>query len=300
MLALLTINVNRRVSVDALMDAERVTAGAASTLESHIWRLRQLLEPGRARRTASTVLVSDAGGYRLVAGDRSVDSLFFEELAAEVRDLLAAGHPAEAVTRADTALALWRGRPYGPLGEHDWARPAVARLDELHGQVRERWVEALLATGALDRALSDLEPLIAAMPFRETLRGLQMLALYRSGRGGQALQTCQKARRQLMEEIGTEPGVELQELHRRILDNDADLASGGQAGAPQPTVEVHLPASLTPLVGREDVRLRLGALVAERRMVTVTGAAGSGKTRVAVEVARTAAPLSLTGCGSST
>ena len=128
-----------------------------------------------------------------------------------------------------------------------------------------------------------------------------MLALfYRSGRGGQALQTYQKARRQLMEEIGTEPGVELQELHRRILDNDADLASGGQAGAPQPTVEVHLPASLTPLVGREDVRLRLGALVAERRMVTVTGAAGSGKTRVAVEVARTAAPLSLTGCGSST
>ena len=295
MLALLTIHVNRRVSTDALMDAawgERVTAGAASTLESHIWRLRRLLEPGRAHRQPPTVLVSDTGGYRLTAGTRSVDSLLFEELAAEVGDLLAAGHPAEAVIRADAALALWRERPYGPLGEHEWARPAVARLDELHGQLQERRVEALLATGALDRALSDLEPLIAAMPFREALRGLQMLALYRSGRGEQALRTYQKAHRQLREEVGTEPGVELQELHRRILRNDRELTAGertggARTGAPQHAVEVHLPPSLT---GREDDRRGLDALVAERHLVTVVGAAGCGKTRLAVEVARAAAP----------
>jgi DNA-binding SARP family transcriptional activator len=154
MLGLLTINVNRRVSVDALMDAawgERVSAGAGSTLETHIWRLRQLLEPGRTRRQRPTVLVNDAGGYRLVAGTHSVDSLLFEELAGEVRDLLAAGHASVAVTRADRALALWRGRPFGPLAEHDWARPAVARLDELHGQVEARRVEALVETGGSTR-----------------------------------------------------------------------------------------------------------------------------------------------------
>src|SRR5690348_15788722 len=149
------------------------------------------------RREAPTVLISDAGGYRLIVGSHGVDSLLLAELAGEVRELLAAGQAPAAVTRADEALALWRGRPYGALGDQDWARPAVARLDELHGQVQERRVEALLATGELDRALSDLEPLAAAMPFRESLRGLQMLALYRSGRSEEALQAYQKARRAL-------------------------------------------------------------------------------------------------------
>ena len=294
MLALLTINVNQRVSVDALIDAawgERVTAGAASTLASHIWRLRQLLEPGRARRQASNVLVNDAGGYRLIAGSRSVDSLLFAELAGEVRDLLAGGQASAAVARADSALALWRGRPYGPFGECDWARPAVAGLEESYGQVRERRVEALLAAGVLDRALSELKPMVAAMPFRESLRGLQMLALYRSGRGEEALQAFRATRRTLMEEVGTEPGVELQELHRRILDNDAALAgraraAGGHLGALRRVVEVHLPVALTPLIGRDDVLGPLAALVTRQRLVTVAGPAGCGKTRVAVEVAR--------------
>jgi DNA-binding SARP family transcriptional activator len=106
MLALLTINANRRVSVDALTDAawgEQAGTGAGSSLETHIWRLRQLLEPGRRRRQPPTVLVNDAGGYRLVAGAQSVDSLLFGELAGEVRDLLAAGHATAAVAKADTA-----------------------------------------------------------------------------------------------------------------------------------------------------------------------------------------------------
>lgn len=294
MLTLLTVNANQWVSVDALMDAawgDRLTPGAASTLESHIWRLRQLLEPRRTRRQPPTVLVNDAGGYRLLAGTRSIDSLLFAELAVELRDLLAAGNASAAVTRADEALALWRGKPYGALGDQDWARPAVARLEELHGQVQKRRVEALLAAGDLDRALSDLEPLVAAMPFRESLRGLQMVALHRSGRREEALQAYQKARRALVQEVGTEPGAELRELHRAILDDDADLAvpvpaalvPGG--GSPR-AVEVHLPAALTPLIGRDDVRRRIGALVSDCRLVTIAGAAGCGKTRVAVEVAR--------------
>ena len=300
-LALLTINANRRVSVDALMDAawgERVPAGAASTLESHVWRLRRLLEPGRTRREAPAVLVNDAAGYRLVVGTSNLDSLLLAQLAGDVRDLLGVGQAAAAAARADEALALWRGRPYGAFAEQDWARPAVARLEELHGQVREHRVEALLATGELERALSDLELLVAAFPFRESLRGLQMLALHRSGRGEEALAAYQKARHALVEEVGTEPGAGLQELHRRILANDPELAgekrAAGMPGAApdragRRAVEVHLPAALTPLIGRDDVRPRLGGLVGEHRLVTVVGAAGCGKTRLAVEVARAAA-----------
>lgn len=293
MLALLTIHANQRVSVDALIDAawgDKVTPGTASTLESHIWRLRQLLEPGRTRRQAPSVLVSDAGGFRLVAGPRGADSLLFAELAGEVGDLLVAGRAMEALRRADGALALWRGRPYGAHCERDWARPATARLDEMHGQVQERRIEALLAAGDVDRALSDLEPLVAASPYRESLRGLKMLALYRNGRAEEALTAFQRARRTLVDEVGTEPGRELQELHRRILDGDPDLAGRERAvGAARRAVEVHLPAALTPLIGRDDILHRLGALVTERRLVTLAGAAGSGKTRVAVEVARAAA-----------
>ncbi|MGE3286209.1 MAG: BTAD domain-containing putative transcriptional regulator [Pseudonocardia sp.] len=295
MLALLTINVNRRVPVDALIDAAwgpRATPGAASALESHIGRLRQLLEPGRRKGQRSTVLVNDAGGYRLIAATPGVDSLLFAELAGQVRGLLLTGDAATALARADEALALWRGRPYGALGDQDWARPAVARLDELHGQVRERRIEALLATGELDHALSDLEILVAQMPFRESMRALQMLALYRSGRGEQALHTYQETRRALVDDVGTEPGKELQELHRRILNNDPELAGGpdgagvARRGGPRDVVEVHLPSSTRPMIGRDDDRRRIGALVAEHRLVTVVGAAGCGKTRVAVEVAR--------------
>jgi len=294
MLALLTVNVNQRVSVDALMEAawgEHVSRGAASTLVSHVWRLRQLLEPGRGRRQPPSVLVNDSDGYRLVGGPSTVDSLFFAEAAAEVRDLLAAGHAQAAVRRADSALALWRGRPYGGFADAEWARSSVAWLEELRGQLQERRVEGLLASGAVDAAVSDLKPLIATMPFRESLRALEMAALYRSGRGEEALQAYQKARRSLLDEVGIEPGAELQEMHQRILNNDPTLDRRvEQREAPRPReVEVHLPATLTPLVGRSHVVGRLAELVRDHRLVSVIGAPGCGKTRVAVDVARSVA-----------
>lgn len=292
-LAMLVIHANRRVSVEALMDAawgDGSTTGTVSTLESHIWRLRQLLEPDRPVRQASSILVNEAGGYRLAATGHSIDSLHFEEIGRDVRELLAAGSAAAALNRADEALALWRGQPYGVFAEHDWARPAVARLDELRSQVVERRIEALIAMGRIDQALADLEPLIAAAPFRERLWGHQMLALYRGGRIKQALSTFQRARATLNEEIGTEPGPDLSDLHRRILDNDpALIAEIATPAAPKRPVEVKLPVTLSRLVGRDAELEQLSALIQDRRLVTIVGAAGAGKTRLAVEVARAAA-----------
>lgn len=295
MLALLTINANQRVSVDALMEAawgDRITPGAASTLTSHIWKLRQVLEPGRDRRQPPSVLVNDSDGYRLVCGPSTVDSLLLAEAAGEVRDLLAAGHAEPAVRRAESALGLWRGTPYGAFAEADWASTAVARLEELRGQLQERRIVGLLASGAVDAALSDLPPLIAAMPYRESLRACEMEALYRGGRGEEALEAYAEARRTLVDEVGVEPGPHLQELHRRILQNDPTLIpptpAPRAASSPRP-VEVHLPLTLTSLVGRADVLGRLTELVRTSQLVTVIGAAGCGKTRIAVEVARAVA-----------
>ncbi len=304
MLALLTIHVNQQVSVDALTEAawgDHVSTGAASTLLSHIWRLRQLLEPDRRSGDAPAVLLNDDGGYRLIGTADTVDSLFLAHASSRVRDDLNAGRLDAARTGADEALDRWRGRPYGRAADADWARPMVARLDELHEQLQERRIAALVGLGALDTALSDLRPLIAALPFHESLRALQMEALHRSGRTEQALEAFQDARRTLVDEVGIEPGRDLQTLHRRILDGDPTLVAAAPArvtvtaaeparlpavSPPRPSADVHLPPTMAALIGRDVEVDRIRSLVAQHRLVTISGPAGCGKTRLAVEVGR--------------
>lgn len=292
-LAVLVINANQRVSVQTLLDAtwgEDATDATVSTLESHIWRLRQLLEPGRTNRQAPTVLINENGGYRLVASGHTIDSVSFQQICGDVRDLLAAGRPSAAVQRADDALALWRGQPYGALGDQSWAAPAVARLEELRWQLNERRIDALIAMGRLDQSLADLEPLIAASPFHEKLRAQQMLALYRSGRVEEALAAFQHARAILVDEVGADPGPELQSLHTKILNHDAQLAGPPAEPAPHPNSgQVHLPSAGTPLVGRDVDVDGLMKVIGREPLATITGAAGVGKTRLAIEVGRLAA-----------
>jgi predicted ATPase/DNA-binding SARP family transcriptional activator len=294
-LAILTINANRRVSVEVILDAvwgDQATEDKTSTLGSHVWRLRRVLEPGRSPGERPRVLINDAAGYRLLLGADELDSARFERLASEGRDLLDADRPARALQRLDEALALWRGRPYTPLSDEQWAEPAVARLDGIHATAQERRIDALLALGRTDEALVDLEPLIGAMPFRERLWAQRMLALFRAGRNEAALQAFRDVRTLLVEEVGLEPGADLRDLHRRILEGDRtlllqgqDAAAQGRPAAPAP-VRVHLPARVTPLIGRADDLARLTELVSAHRLVTVTGVGGCGKTRLSIAVAR--------------
>ncbi|MCV7420557.1 winged helix-turn-helix domain-containing protein [Mycobacterium yunnanensis] len=292
-LALLVINVNERVSVQALLDAtwgDRATDATVSTLESHVWRLRQLLEPHRGQRQPPAVLVNENTGYRLVADGHAVDSLSFGQIGRDAGDLFAAGRAEAAIARAEEALQLWRGQPYGALGEQSWAQPAVARLEELRRHIGEIRLDALIAAGRFEQALADLETMVADAPFRERLRAQQMLALYRGGRAEEALAVFQRTRAVLVDELGTEPGPELRDLHARILDQDSSLAGTPRAA---PIVlslnHVHLPATLTPLAGRESDLAQVSALLESNALVTLTGAAGIGKTRLAVEVGRAAA-----------
>ena len=241
-LGLLLVHAGRPVSVDALAEAMwggETTPRSASTLDSHIWRLRRLLEPDRGRGAPAELLLRDAAGYRLLATTDQVDSMRFARLADETVDLLTAAQPERALRRADEAVALWRGRPFTPHSDEPWARPAVARLEELHGQVRERRIEALLAVGDPERALVELEPAIAADPLRERLWTHRMLAAYRCGRTDQALTTYRDARELLLDELGVEPGPELRELHRRILADDATLRGPARGPSPAPKPGVY-------------------------------------------------------------
>lgn len=290
-LAALLAHANERVSIEALMDAvwgESDRAGSQSTLESHIWRVRQVLEPDRPQRSAATVLVTDFGGYRLVLETKQADSLLFVHLAEQARALVSTD-PARALRRCDEALALWRGEPFGASAEAVWAAAAVSRLVEMRDQVRIRRVQALLGSGELERAVVDSCGLTRELPLNEDVWGLRMLALFRAGRPEESLQAYHAARDHILDELGLEPGSRLQELHLRILNQDDELRAPAvmPAAATRPTV--NLPRRLPALIGRSVELSALTRLVVDRQLVTVVGAAGCGKTRLAIEVAREAA-----------
>jgi predicted ATPase/DNA-binding SARP family transcriptional activator len=288
-LSLLLIHAGQHVDADAVTVAMWGADGrprTSSTLDSHIWRLRKALEPGRGRGEPPRVLLHEpGGGFRLAVAPAAVDSARFEQLAARAREQLDAGQPVDALGSAEGALALWRGCPYDGVAEEPWAAPAVARLIELRSQLREWLVEALLATGDPRRALAELDTSVAETPLRERIWTLRMLAQHRLGRTGDALATYQQAHELLLDELGLEPGPELRELRAGIADGTADPAPAPESS----TAEVHLPQRLSPLVGRPGELAATVGLVREASLVTLVGAAGCGKTRLAVEVARTVA-----------
>ena len=321
-LSLLLVNAGQHVSVDALADAmwgAESPARSPSTLDSHIWRLRKALEPQRLRGSPSAVLRRDRGGYRLTADAVSIDSARFTALADSTRDLLAAGRAADARDAADEALRLWRGQPCAGFADEPWAVATVARLTEVRDQLRELLAEALLASGSPHRALLTLGPGLADTPLRERLWVLRMLAQHRLGRAEESLRSYSQVRTLLLDELGLEPGAELRELHGRILAEDPTLTGpsparvvpaaqtpGPPPGSPPqepagpsspPTAapdldeqpEVHLPHRVSSLVGRQQELDELSRVVPRTGLTTLVGPAGCGKTRLAIEVARTLA-----------
>lgn len=305
-LSVLLAHANHRVSTDSLLDAlwGEGTGRTAQTLESHVFRLRKLLEPEHQAGQPYSTLLHNAQGYQLLAAADQVDSMWFEQLAAQARDLMVSGQPERARARCEQALSLWRGRPWTPNTDAAWAAPAAARLEELRADVASQRIDALLALGQIPLALADLEELIGSTPLRERLWAQRMLGLHRAGRTDEALQAYQRLRELLIDELGVEPGPDIRSLHARILDDDPALTSP-PAAAPdsQPTAErrkgdpspkalseaVILPRRRMALIGREQQTADLAALVVSRQLVTVVGTAGCGKTSISIEAARRAA-----------
>jgi WD40 repeat protein/DNA-binding SARP family transcriptional activator len=307
LLAVLLLHRNETLSTSRLIDelwGEAPPATAPKAVHVHVSRLRKSLAAGNGNGSAELVLTHEQG-YELRLDAESLDAARFERLLADGRSELAAGRPKLAVAALDAALALWRGPPLADLAYEPFAQAEIARLDEIRVVAHELLAEAQLALGREGEVVVELEALIREHPYRERLRALLMLALYRSDRQAEALQAYQEARRQLVEDLGIEPGEHLRELERAILAQDPALAL---AAAPEP---LELPPELettTPLAGREaDLQWLSGhwekARTGSGRLVALTGAPGIGKTRLAAELARDvlregAAVLYLTGAGS--
>jgi predicted ATPase/DNA-binding SARP family transcriptional activator len=279
LVALLALRGGRVVTVDTIVDAlwgEDVPADPANALQHHVSRLRKALGP--------EALVASPDGYAL--RDAEVDVLRLEELLSEVRAALRGGDALAAAAAADEALALWAGRPLLGLPEALWVSAEQARLEALRLDVLEERFAAMLALGEHATVVPELREAVAANPFRERLWQQLMLALYRAGRQADALEAFQAARRILADELGLEPGPDLQGLQAAILAHDPAIAAVPVRRRPRG----NLPAAVASFVGREELLGEVERLVRKQRLVTLTGPPGVGKTRLALEAAHAVEP----------
>lgn len=268
-----------------------------AALQAKVSQLRRVI--GRDR------VVRQPPGYLLrLDGADEVDAVRFRALVTEARPVQDPRLRAALLTEA---LDLWRGPAYADFADLGFVRGAVQRLAEQRLYVLEERAEARLE--ARDHALltGELADLVARHPLRERLRAVQMRALYAAGRQSEALASYDDLRSRLVGELGVDPSPELAALHGAVLRQDPELSSGaagtpgvslvpgagaastvagrGVRDAAGPGSPSNLPVPLTPLIGRRKALDRLSRLLTEKRLVTLTGPGGVGKTRLAVAAA---------------
>ena len=256
--------------VDLLWDGDP-PATAATMVHGAVAGLRRVLGP--------EMLATAPGGYALRVAPERVDALRFEQLlAAGRRDV--ATSPDRAATVLAQALDLWRGPALAGV-EAGFARDAAGRLDGLRVDCAELRAEAALAAGRPGDVVAELQELVTAHPLRERCATLLMRALHAAGRSADALAGYRRLRRDLVAELGVEPGPDARRAEAEIL-----------APPPAPARRTtRLPVPPDEFVGREADRAELTAQLAAHRLVTLTGTGGAGKTRLALEVAPTGAIL---------
>ena len=255
-LTVLLLRAGEVVSTDFLIDAvwgDEPPRTAPTSLQNSIVALRKALGP--------ELLRTKPPGYVLDVNGDSLDLRRFEHLVHEA----AGKDPAERAALLREALGLWRGDPLAEFTFEPFA-PEVRRLEELRLVTEEDWLDAELAAGRSAELVPRLESLVAQYPLRERLRGLLMLALYRSGRQADALAAYQDARRDLVEELGLEPGPQLQQLHASILKQEVGLHPAAASASPAEHLEevaaLVLGGKVVPVLG-SDVSALANAL-AER------------------------------------
>ena len=272
LLAILALAPGHQLDTERLIDqmwGDEMPRTARAALQVHVSAVR--------RKLGDTSLASDRSGYRLAVHE--VDATLYLSLAQEAHEAHGASEWRSCVDTITRAETLWRDAPYPELRYDEFAHPTIARLEETRLGLLELQAEARLALGLHREAIPELEALLAEYPLRERLWEHLMTARYRIGRFAEALEAYQTVEAHLAD-IGAEPGAELRRLKAQILRRDETLT----------LPRTNLPISLTSFVGRPNELRALTQSIHDQRLVTLTGAGGSGKTRLAIEAARGLTP----------
>ena len=274
LLTALALRPDRVVPKASLVDwiwGEDPPADAANALQRLVSRLRKALPEG--------AIEGQPDGYRLRVAPDAVDAARFERLVSAGQ-----ARTEDASLRARLlreALELWRGAAMQDVGLLDSAAfdAAVIRLEELRLTAAEERADAEITLGRGAELVTELSDLVAAHPVRERLVAALMRALVAAGRDSEALLVYQRAREALADALGVDPSPELAALHVALLR--------GELGRREETRKTNLRAELTSFVGKDADVGAVRELIAARRLTTLIGPGGSGKTRLATETART-------------
>jgi len=276
MLAMLTAHRGSVVSADRLCDAlwgDDQPLAAMATLQSHVSRLRRLLQP-------SGRLAARDGGYLLEIPNGAVDVDHFVQLTDRASS---AEDPQAAADLLGAALEIWQGPAFGELADREWIRPEAVRLDELRLSVTERWFECRLEHGLDPSLISDLESAMLTNPYRERFVRQAMVAFVRAGRHAEALRRASEFRRNVRDDLGVDPSAELTAVEARVLADDPGLLGASLARRGRNVVD-----DPSRLVGRSNDLAAIATAIVEGPLVTLLGPGGVGKTRLARRIAATA------------
>jgi len=279
LLAALLVQANTVVPADRLIDVlwgEQAPATAAHNLHNLVWRLRSVLSTTVDGTPAP--LVTQPPGYLLRVAPEAIDATRFERMVAEA--MAEGARPEVAADRLAAALALWRGPAFAEFAGEEFCRYEAVRLEELRLVAVEEWFGARLSLGQHAELIGEVDAFAAEHPLRERARELLMLALYRAGRQADALSVYRVFRDELSEQLGLEPSPALRRRHEQILrDDDAPPAERHEIDTGNVRTE------LSGLVGRDDEVATALTTLTTRRVLTMTGVGGVGKTRIALRVA---------------
>ncbi len=285
LLATLLLRAGRTVTADQLADVlwgPVLPPSAAITLQNYVKRLRQALGTGRDRIT------TQPGGYLIHVHPGELDICAMEEAVTAARRSAQATAWADVSEHAAAALDLWRGDALCDVNVGEMAWQEIPRLTEMRFQARALRVEAGLHLGGHGELVADAQQLTVDAPLREHLHALLMHALYLCGRRAEALNAYQHARDVIVEELGSEPGPELQALHRQVLDDDPAL--NPTPPKPAKVIPRELPSPPRHFAGRTRELAALTRLLdqdgpgghATVVISAVGGTAGVGKTALAL------------------
>ena len=287
LLVALIVEHPRAVSSDRLVElAWPGEAPNRRRLWDNVHRLRRALEAGRS----GLGIVRAGDGYTF---DRPLErsSRRFEELVGRAEGL-ADTSPLEAAGLIDDGLRLWRGPPFDGYDLDRFAPGLTARLDEYRLRAVLTRARASLSIGEPGSVIGQLEELASAHPYDEEAIALLVTALHRTGRRVDALRRLRSFRERLAEHVGLDTGSRLADLEAGLLSSTepTEPADPGRPAPSGPEPMAELPRWRTSFIGREALTERLRSLLGEKRLVTLVGPGGVGKTRLAVETARRLEP----------